>query len=165
MPRYTLPENPDVILEIPGTRDTAKSREEAMDQLVELSDEGKLGSDLPNGFSPERFVVVSEELPNLVQTEDNNQDEITRAVQILSTLASLKAKLQETRAEALAVRSQIDILFSDAPASAEQLSELKDGFKILKTFAGLNERYRAARAQAEAARQILDKALQTNTGI
>lgn len=81
-------------------------------------------------------------------------------MQILSTLASLKAKLQETRAEALAVRSQIDILFSDTPASAEQLSELKNGFRILKTFAGLDERYRAARAQAEAARQILDKALQ-----
>lgn len=163
MPRYTLPENPEVILEIPGTRDTAKSREKAMDQLVELMDEEKLGADLPNGFSPDRFVIVSEELPDLAQDENNNQDEITKAVQILSTLASLKAKVQETRAEALAVRSQIDILFSDAPASAEQLSELKNGFRILKTFAGLNERYRAARAQAEAARQILDKALQIDS--
>lgn len=163
MPRYTLPENPEVILEIPGTRDTVKSREKAMDQLVELMDEEKLGADLPNGFSPDRFVIVSEELPDLAQAENNNQDEITKAVQILSTLASLKAKLQETRTEALAVRSQIDILFSDAPASAEQLSELKNGFRILKTFAGLNERYRAARAQAEAARQILDKALQADS--
>lgn len=162
MPRYTLPENPEVILEIPGARDTAKSREKAMDRLVELMDQEKVGSDLPDGFSPDRFVVVSEDLPDLAQADDSNQNEITRAVQILSTLASLKAKLQETRAEALAVRTQIDILFSDATVSAEQLGELKNGFKILKTFAGVNERYRAARAQAEAARQILDKALQTD---
>ncbi len=162
MPRYTLHENPEAILETPGVKDTAKSREKAMDQLLELMEAGKLGSDLPNGFSPDRFVVVSEELPELTQSEDNNQDEITRAVQVLSTLASLKAKLQETRAEALGVRVQIDILFSDATVSAEQLAELKNGFKILKTFAGVNERYQAARAQAEAARQILDKALQTD---
>jgi len=162
MPRYTLPENPEVILDVPGTRDTSKAREKAMDQLMELLDEGKLGTDLPNGFSPDRFVKVDDELPDLGLGEDSTDDEMTQAVQILSTLASLKAKLQETRTEALAVRSQIDILFSDAPVSPEQLSDLKNGFKVLKTFAGLNDRYRRARAQAEAAREILDKTLQAD---
>jgi hypothetical protein len=69
--------------------------------------------------------------------------------------------MQEFRAEALQVRSKIDILFSDEPVSEEEIAQLKEGFKVLKNFAQANLRYREARTGAEQARAVLDQALQT----
>ena len=74
---------------------------------------------------------------------------------------TLKIKIQELRTDAMQVRSQIDILFSDETVSEEQINNIKDGFKILKNFAQLNMRFLDARSQAENARQILDDALKS----
>ena len=79
----------------------------------------------------------------------------------MSSLATLKLKAQESRTEALEVREQIDILFSDDLVSEEEVTQLKDGFKVLKAYAQVNLRYREARAQAESARAVLDQALQS----
>jgi hypothetical protein len=84
---------------------------------------------------------------------------VTHAVQVLSNLATLKLKLQDSRTEALQVRAKIDILFSDEPVSEEEIASLKDGFKALKTYAQANLRYKEARSQAEDARGVLDRAL------
>ena len=155
MVRYTLPQSPEIILTVKG-KDSAKAREEAMDKLMLLMDEGKLPTELAEGFGPKQFVEVIEDA-----AVSDGDDAITEAVQILSNLASLKLKVMESREEALKIREAIDILFTDEPVSAEEIANLKDGFKVLKNFAQANVRYRDARGKAEGARAILDEALQS----
>ncbi|WP_293126515.1 hypothetical protein [Microcoleus sp. bin38.metabat.b11b12b14.051] len=155
MVRYTLPQSPEIILTVKG-KDSAKAREEAMDRLMLLMDEGKLPTELAEGFGPKQFVEVIEDA-----TVSDGDDAITEAVQILSNLASLKLKVMESREEALKIREAIDILFTDEAVSAEEIGRLKDGFKVLKNFAQANVRYREARGKAEEARAILDEALQS----
>jgi hypothetical protein len=154
MVQYTLAQSPEIILTVSG-KDSPKSREKAMDQLIELMDAGKLPTELSDGFGPHQFIEVKEH-PHL-----NNADEdaITQAVQILSNLAALKLKVQESRSEAFNVRTKIDLLFSDDPVSEDEITSLKEGFKVLKTYAQANLRYREARVQAEDARAVLDRAL------
>ena len=159
MVRYTLAQSPEVVLTVRG-KDSPQAREKAMDKLMELMDSGKLPTELEEGFSPEQFIEVKE--PDETPLEE--EDAISEAVQILSNLASLKLKMMESREEALKVRAAIDILFSDQPVSVEEITELKDGFKVLKTFAVSNLRYREARAKAEEARAILDEALKPSEG-
>lgn len=49
MVQYTLAQSPEIILTVSG-KDSAKAREKAMDQLIELMDEGKLPTELEEGF-------------------------------------------------------------------------------------------------------------------
>ncbi len=154
MVRYTIPQSPEIVINVRG-KDSPKNRNKAMDQLMELMDEGKLKTKLADGFSPDQFVEVKD--PDL-DTEECD-DPVTEAVQILNSLASLKLKVTQSKEEALQVRQQIDILFNDDPVTEEQISQLKEGFKVLKAFAQANQRYLMARSQAEAARKILDRAL------
>ncbi len=157
MVRYTLAQSPEVVLTVAG-KDSPKAREKAMVELIELMDSGKLDTDLADGFSPDQFIEVRE----LSMSEDR-EDPITQAVQVLNNLATLKIKVQELRSDALQVRSQVDILFSDELVSEEQINSLKEGFKTLKSFAQLNMRFLDARSQAENARQVLDEALKSPT--
>ncbi len=154
MVQYTIPQSPEIVINVRG-KDSPKNRNKAMDQLMELMDEGKLKTKLADGFSPDQFVEVKD--PDL-DTEECD-DPVTEAVQILNSLASLKLKVTQSKEEALQVRQQIDILFNDDPVTEEQISQLKEGFKVLKAFAQANQRYLMARSQAEAARKILDRAL------
>jgi len=156
MVRYTLPQSPEIILTVRG-KDSAKAREQAMDRLMLLMDEGKLPTELAEGFGPKQFVEVKD----IEDAASDGEDAITEAVQILSNLASLKLKVMESREEALKIREAIDILFTDEAVTAEEIARLKDGFKVLKTFAQANVRYREARSQAEEARTVLDGALQS----
>ncbi len=155
MARYTLAQSPEVVLTVAG-KDSPKAREKAMIELMELMDSGKLDTDLADGFSPDQFIEVRE----LSMSEDR-EDPITQAVQVLNNLATLKIKVQELRSDAMQVRSQIDILFSDEIVSEEQINSIKEGFKILKSFAQLNMKFLDARSQAENARQVLDEALKS----
>lgn len=154
MVQYTIPQSPEIVINVRG-KDSPKNRDKAMDQLMELMDEGKLKTKLADGFGPDQFVEVKD--PDL-DTEECD-DPVTEAVQILNSLASLKLKVTQSKEEALQVRQQIDILFNDDPVTEEQISQLKDGFKVLKAFAQANQRYLIARSQAEEARKILDRAL------
>lgn len=156
MVQYTLAEHPDVIINVDG-KDSRKSREKAMNRLVEMMDNDELPSNLPNGFGPDQFVEVKEMTGPIANVQD---DEVTQAIQLLSNLASLKLKTQELKQDALKVRQQVDLLFDDQPISEAEVASLKEGFKVLKTFAQSNIRYRQAREQAEVARQILDAALE-----
>lgn len=154
---YTLAQSPETVIEVAG-KDSAKARDKAMDQLVALMDDGKLPTTLADGFGPQQLIEV-EDLP-LQDSTQTEEASVIEAVQVLSQLATLKLKLQDSRAEALAVRELVDLLFSPDPITQEQVDSLKDGFKTLKQFAQHNLKYRDARTQAEAARQVLDKALQ-----
>jgi soluble cytochrome b562 len=155
MVRYTLAQSPTTLLTVPG-KDSAKAREKAMDQLLELMETGELQTDLAEGFGPQQFIEVKEPAAGATGEDD---DAITQAVQILSNLATLKLKVQSSRAEAMKIRSQVDMLFTDDPVDEAELAQLKEGFKVLKAFAQANLRYREARTQAEQARAVLDQAL------
>jgi hypothetical protein len=157
MVQYTLAEFPEVLINVSG-KDSAKSRQKAMDQLVEMLDNESLPSNLPDGFGPDQFIEVKE-LPTTTTTTAQ-EDDVTEAIQLLSNLANLKLKTQELRQDALSTRKLVDLLFSDDPITEAQISEIKEGFKVLKNFAQMNIRYREARAQAETARTVLDAALQ-----
>ncbi|HEY9890147.1 MAG TPA: hypothetical protein V6D02_17195 [Candidatus Obscuribacterales bacterium] len=156
MVQYTLAQSPEVILNVLG-KDSRKAREKAMDQLVELMDEGKLPTNLANGFDPQQFIEVK--TPATTSEVENQENAVVEAVQVLSHLAALKMKMQESREEALQIRQLVDLLFTDEPITEAQVASLKDGFKTLKTFAQSNVKYRDARTHAEAARQVLDEAL------
>ncbi|MBD2137648.1 hypothetical protein H6F32_08630 [Anabaena sp. FACHB-1237] len=154
MVQYTLTANPELIITVPG-KDSSKARDKAMDQLMELMESGKLSTELESGFSPQELIEVKEPVIDV----SSKEDEITQSVQILSNLATLKLKVQESRTEALEVRKAIDILFSDQCVTEEEITQLKEGFKVLKNFAQANIRYQEARGKAEQAREILDQAL------
>jgi predicted ribonuclease YlaK len=128
-----------------------------MDQLIELMDEGKLPTNLADGFDPQQFIEVK--TPETTADVKSQEDAVVEAVQVLNHLATLKVKMQESREEAMQARQLIDLLFTDEPMSEEQLASLKDGFKTLKSFAQSNLKYKDARSQAETARQVLDEAL------
>jgi hypothetical protein len=157
MVQYTLAQSPEIILTVSG-KDSPKAREKAMDQLMELMDEGKLPTDLADGFGPQNFIEIKD--PGSQPASD--EDAINQAVQTLSSLATLKLKAQESRSEALQVRKHIDVLFTDDLVTEEEINGLKEGFKVLKSYAQTNLRYREARSQAEQARTILDRALQSS---
>ena len=154
MVQYTLAQSPEVLIDVPG-RDSSKAREKAMDQLMELLSDGKLPTELDDGFNPKEFIEVKE--PKTDPTDAENA--VVEAVQVLSNLAKLKVKVQGSRDEALKVRELIDLLFTDDLISEEQLEDLNSGFKVLKTFAQSNLRFRDAREEAQSARQVLDAAL------
>jgi hypothetical protein len=156
MVQYTLAQSPEVILTVPG-KDSKKAREKAMEQLMELMDAEELPTDLEEGFSPQQLIEVKE----LQADEKSDEDAVTQAVQVLSNLATLKLKVQESRSEALKIRAQVDILFTEQPVREEEISSLKDGFKVLKNFAQVNQRYLEARSKAEEARAVLDEALKS----
>jgi len=156
MVQYTLAQSPEIILTVPG-KDSAKARDKAMDQLVELIDAGKLPTELEEGFGPQQLIEVKEPSTDAASGEDA----ITQAVQVLSNLATLKLKVQESRTEALEIRQAVDVLFSDDAVTEEEITRLKEGFKVLKNFAQANLRYQEARAKAEQARQVLDQALKS----
>ncbi len=157
MVQYTLAQSPEILISVSG-KDSPKDREAAMDQLVDLMDSGQLPTTLADGFGPHQFIAVKTPAPTPELQQE--EDAVVEAVQVLSHLASLKVKTQESREEALQVRQLVDLLFTDEPMAPEQLDRLKDGFKVLKTFAQNNVKFREARTQAEAARQVLDAALQ-----
>ncbi|BAZ32377.1 hypothetical protein NIES4074_48820 [Cylindrospermum sp. NIES-4074] len=156
MVQYTLAQSPEIILTVPG-KDSAKAREKAMDQLMELMDADKLPTELEEGFGPQQLIEVKEPTTDTASGEDT----ITQAVQVLSNLATLKLKVQESRTEALEIRKAVDVLFSDQSVTEEEISRLKEGFKVLKNFAQANLRYQEARSKAEQARQVLDQALKS----
>jgi hypothetical protein len=156
MVQYSLPQSPEITLTVPG-KDSNKAREKAMEQLMELMESGELPTELADGFGPGQFIELKEPGTLVIGSEDA----LNQAVQILSGLATLKLKAQETRGEAMAVRQQIDVLFSNDPISEDEIALLKDGFKVLKTYAQANLRYRDARGQAEDARAVLDEALRS----
>ena len=157
MVRYTHVQTPEIKHTVHG-KESKKAREKAMDKLMEIMEAGDLPTELEEGFGPQQLIEVKE--PSM-DTASGDEDKIIEAVQLLSNLATLKLKVQDTRTEALEVRKLVDILFSDESVSEEEISSLKEGFKVLKNFAQANLRYKDAREKAEQAREVLDQALKS----
>lgn len=154
MVRYTLAESPETVIEVSG-KDSAKSRDKAMHILMQKLENDEV--ELPNGFQKEDFIEVTETQPSA--DTGKAEDEVTQAVLVLTNLANLKFKAQQTREEALEIRKLVDILFSDTELSEQDLNTLKNGFKTLKNYAHLRIQYQESLKEAETAREILDKAL------
>jgi hypothetical protein len=157
MVKYTLKEDPEVVIEVSG-KDSPKARDKAMDKLMKLINEEQLSTNLEDGFGLDDFIEIRE---NAIVNNSADDDEVVEAVQVLNNFATLKLKTQESKQEALEIRTLVDLLFSDDQISEEEVSRIKEGFKVLKTFAQANIRYREAKAQAETARKTLDRALKS----
>jgi hypothetical protein len=158
MVKYTLKEDPEVVIEVPG-KDSPKARDKAMDKLMKLINEEQLNTDLEDGFGLDDFIEIRE---NAIVSNSAEDDEVVEAVQTLNNFATLKLKTQESKQEALEIRVLVDLLFSDDLISEADVTKIKEGFKVLKTFAQANIRYREAKTQAETARKTLDRALKTD---
>ena len=88
------------------------------------------------------------------------EEEITRAIQVLSSLATLKLKTQESKDQSLEVLRKIESLFKlEEPISTQDLDELKTGFKTLSKFALAVNQYHETKTKAEAAKKVLDEIL------
>ncbi|MBW4695094.1 MAG: hypothetical protein KME27_25365 [Lyngbya sp. HA4199-MV5] len=88
------------------------------------------------------------------------EEEITQAIQVLSTLATLKLKTQESKDQSLVVLRKIESLFKlEEPISPEDLEELKTGFKTLNKFALAVNQYYETKTKAEDAKKVLDAIL------
>jgi hypothetical protein len=157
MVKYTLKEDPEVVIEVSG-KDSPKARDKAMDKLMKLINEEQLSTNLEDGFGLDDFIEIRE---NAIVNNSAEDDEVVEAVQVLNNFATLKLKTQESKQEALEIRALVDLLFSDDQISEEEVTRIKEGFKVLKTFAQANIRYREAKAQAETARKTLDRALKS----
>ena len=79
---------------------------------------------------------------------------------MLSTLATLKLKTQESKDQSLEVLKKIESLFKlEEPISPQDLDDLKTGFKTLNKFALAVNQYYETKTKAEAAKNVLDAIL------
>jgi len=136
MVQYTLKESPEVILTVEGKIQLKPVTRRWINSSTSWTQE--LDIELSEGFGPQ-FIEVKEP----VAVADSDEDAIVQAVGS-QQLSHLKLKVQELRAEALKVRAQVDILFTDEPISEDEIASIKEGFKVLKTFAQANLRYQEA---------------------
>lgn len=98
-------------------------------------------------------------IPALKPTQ-TAEEEITQAIQVLSNLATLKLKTQESKDQSVEVLRKIESLFKlEEPISPQDLEELKTGFKTLNKFALAVNQYYETKTKAEAAKQVLDAIL------
>ncbi|MFB2920416.1 hypothetical protein [Aerosakkonema funiforme] len=163
MPQYSLAEDPSIILDIPGKNDTKKSREAAIEKLLEMMDAGEVDIDLKDGFGPDELILIKAPIKqgaSYPQEKTEETDTIAQAVQVLTQFATLRQKVEELRPAAQEARAQIDLLF-EGNVSVEQIQQIKEGLKSLKGFAQNNIQLREALPEAEEARKTLDEAMAT----
>ena len=97
---------------------------------------------------------------NLDLMPQTAEEEITQAIQVLSSLATLKLKTQESKDQSLEVLRKIESLFKlEEPISPQDLDELKTGFKTLNKFALAVNQYYETKTKAEVAKKVLDEIL------
>lgn len=110
-------------------------------------------------IEPTRSRVEPDEAPALEPTQ-TAEEEITQAIQVLSALATLKLKTQESKDQSLEVLRKIESLFKlEEPISPQDLEELKTGFKTLNKFALAVNQYYETKTRAEDAKKVLDAIL------
>ncbi|MBC7969027.1 MAG: hypothetical protein H7Z11_02635 [Verrucomicrobia bacterium] len=115
----------------------------------------------PVDDEPTRSTELTElaAVPALKPTQ-TAEEEITQAIQVLSNLATLKLKTQESKDQSVEVLRKIESLFKlEEPISPQDLEELKTGFKTLNKFALAVNQYYETKTKAEAAKQVLDAIL------
>ncbi|WP_204139253.1 hypothetical protein [Halomicronema sp. CCY15110] len=155
MPRYTIPQCPELLLTVPNS-DPEKARYKATQKLIHLINENQLDVQIPEGFSTRQLIEITEK-----DLMAQGEDKVIEAVKTLSKLSASRRKVQELHEQALEARHQIDILFEDKKITAEEFEKIEEGFRALKEFATANLRYKEALPNAETARLLIDQALES----
>ena len=144
MPRYSLAEDPTIVLDIPGKNDTRKAREAAIEKLLELMESGELNTELKDGFGPDQLIMIKtpgNESSSSQKDGSGEDSDVVQAVQTLTQFATLRQRVEELRPGAQEARSQIDLLF-EGEVTVEQIQQIKEGLKSLKNYAQANIQFR-----------------------
>lgn len=164
MPQYSLAEDPSIVIDVPGKNDTKKTREAAIEKLLELMDSGEVDLDLKEGFGPDELIPLktpsSKPISDRIEKNNEETDVIAQAVQVLTQYATMRQKVEELRPAAQEARNQIDRLF-EGSVNVEEIEQIKQGLKSIKVFAQNNLQLREALPEAEQARRTLDEAMNT----
>lgn len=151
---YTLPQCPEFVFKAQGSnRDKATFR--ALQQLVNLINQGTVDAEKFKKFSSKNFIEITDK-----DFMANNEEELIKAVKLLSKLAISRQAVQNLREQALKAYKYIDILFGKDKISQEDFQRMQDGFKVLKEFSLANLRYKEALIDAKEARRTVDEALE-----
>jgi 3-oxoacyl-ACP reductase-like protein len=136
---------------------TPKNGIKAVDVAAPKSSSVALTTDEPDEAvhsAPEAAASPASKMPQTAE------EEITQAIQVLSNLATLKLKTQESKDQSLEVLRKIESLFKlEEPISPQDLDELKSGFKTLNKFALAVNQYYETKTKAEEAKKVLDAIL------
>lgn len=131
--RYTLPEHPDLVIQVPGIRDTEKSRLAALDKLGEMKDEGdEVALKVPNHVTESDFVHLGtrkqDSQSNRLELIDLhiNGDPI-KAGEILAVYAELKTKLCSEQEKLDQIQPIVKSMVDGARLTPEQLVIAQSG--------------------------------------
>lgn len=149
---YVAPQYPEKLIKT-EKKEASDAQYEAANILAETINSGELPDRIPDGFSVGRLIEI--EKTDLMA---ENEEDIVRAVKVLSKLSHSKQKMQEVREKAKLARQTVDSLFSDQTLTSEEFDSIRKSLRVLKLFASASSSYKKALIEAEAARSILDKA-------
>lgn len=156
MPLYTTPQYPEFIFNVRSSnRD--KATFQALQQLVDLINQGTLDSGKSKRFNSKSFIGLTEK-----DLMAHNEDKLIDAVKVLSKLATSRQVVQDLHEKSLEAYRYIDILFRKDKISKEDFQIIQDSLKVIKEFGLANLRYKEARIDAEEARLIVDQALEVD---
>lgn len=85
MPRYTIPQCPELLLAVPNS-DPEKARYKATQKLIHLINENQLDVQIPEGFSTRQLIEITEK-----DLMAQGEDKVIEAVKTLSKLSASEA--------------------------------------------------------------------------
>jgi len=167
MATYTLEEAPEIVISVRG-KDSADTRNRALEKVNKMVDSGELDAEVVNDLSAEQFVLTEAQTKTNNADGDPEQDPLETAVRELQRCLLLKLKTQQLKKSADQARQNITTALSEESAEQdlEQMEEtLKGNFKTLKEYIGSLKEFRQAKSGAIEALTIIDKALQIDLSI
>jgi len=146
---YSLPNNPEIVIEVPGKKDSASAREKAMKKVQQMLDDGEV--ELPDGFSETQFVIVSSS-----SEAADLSDPIVSATETVRHFAKVKARLEKNFSSAEAARTAIARAFkSPESITDDDIAVVESGSdSLLEYIKALKEEMGMVGA-VEQARQVL----------
>ena len=146
---YSLPNNPEIVIEVPGKKDTPSAREKAMKKLQQMLDDGEV--ELPDGFSDTQLVIVSS-----TSEAADSSDPVIVATETVRHFAKVKARLEKNFSSAEAARTAIARAFqSPESISEDDIAVVESGAEsVLEYIKALKEEVNMLGA-VEEARKVL----------
>lgn len=154
MLQYTMPQCPESLFTVVGSRDSDSIRYKAARQIAKAVNDGCLNIIIPEGFSTNQLIEITKK-----DLMAENEDKIINAVKVISKLSVAKQRIQVLHEQALVSRRRIDDLFSVRVLAKQDFDDIKQSLRIIEDFAKANLAYKEALLEAENARSILDDAL------
>jgi len=148
---YSLPNNPEIVIEVPGKKDSASAREKAMKKLLSMIDDGEV--DLPEGFSDTQFVIVSS---TSAGSADDVSDPVVSATETVRQFAKVKARLEKNFPASEAARTAIARAFvSPESISDDDIAVIESGSDSLFEYIKALKEEMGMVGAVEQARQVL----------